>query len=163
MDDVAGGLHALFLLHAPQATRFLFDVPFYHHNDHPYVRRLRREFLEELRRTQPEAIVLFDYEGRMDGGFDRLTRFPALALWLENGYRLAREGDRFRLFIRRGESRLDVATRARQKESRRGKHARRGPSSPAKKSFPGPPPIPHDTTDTLDTLLWSQGSGSPFA
>jgi hypothetical protein len=101
LDDIAGGVHALYTLHAPpQATRFLYDFHFYHHVEHPYIRGLRQQLLDQLRVGRPGAVVLFEH-GQAPGDFGRLERFPELAARLAEGYRLAQEGNQFRLYLAR--------------------------------------------------------------
>jgi hypothetical protein len=100
LDDIAGGVHALYTLRAPQATRFLYDFHFYHHVEHPYIRGLRQQLLDQLRDSRPGAIVLFEH-GQAPGDFGRLERFPELAARLAESYRLAQEGDQFRLYLAR--------------------------------------------------------------
>jgi hypothetical protein len=100
LDTNDGGIHALFLLGARQPTRFLYDFHFYHDVGHPYVVRLRRELLQELRAAPPTVVVLFR-RGWPHGGYERLAAFPALEAWLRDGYRPGVEGDGFRIFARR--------------------------------------------------------------
>jgi hypothetical protein len=101
-DTTDGGVHALYLLRARQPTRFLYDFHFYHDVDHPYIVRLRAELLDGLRGRPPAAVVLFEH-GWPQGDYGRLAAFPALAGWLAAGYRLAHEGDGFRLYAARGD------------------------------------------------------------
>lgn len=98
LDTTDGGVHALYLLGARQPTRFLYDFHFYHDLTHPYVRRLRAELLEGLRLRPPTAVVLFE-RGWPSGDYSRLAGFPALAAWLEAGYRVAREGEGYRVYV----------------------------------------------------------------
>lgn len=102
LDTTDGGVHALYLLGARQPTRFLYDFHFYHDVEHPYVQRLRAELLEGLRRQPPAAIVLFE-RGWPSGDYGRLQTFPALATWLDAHYRLARDGDAYRIYATRSD------------------------------------------------------------
>ncbi len=102
LDTTDGGIHALYLLDARQPTRFLYDFHFYHDVGHPYVRGLRAELLDGLRRRPPAALVLFE-RGWPRGDYGRLGEFPALAAWLEANYRLAREGDGYRVYAKTGD------------------------------------------------------------
>jgi len=97
LDTAEGGIHALLRTGARQPTRFLYDFPFYHDVDHPYVQRLRGELLAGLRARPPGAVVLFE-TGWPTGGYERLDGFPALARWLAAGYRLTEEGDGYRVY-----------------------------------------------------------------
>ena len=100
LDTTAGGIHALYLLRARQPTRFLYDFPFYHDVDTPYIRRLRAELLEGLRAAPPAAVVLFAH-GWPSGGYERLAAFPDLARWLESEYRLSVQGEGYRVYENR--------------------------------------------------------------
>jgi hypothetical protein len=102
LDTTDGGIHALLLLGARQPTRFLYDFHFYHDVGHPYVRALRAELLDGLRRRPPAAVVLFE-RGWPSGDYGRLQAFPELAAWLGAGYRLAVEGEGFRLYAARSD------------------------------------------------------------
>ena len=100
LDTTDGGLHALYWLGARQPTRFLYDFHFYHHVEQPFIRRLRAELLAGLRARPPGAVVLFE-RGWPAGGYGRLREFPELAQWLEAGYQVVLEGDRFRVYAPR--------------------------------------------------------------
>ena len=102
LDTTGGGIHALYLLGARQPTRFLYDFHFFHDVQHPYVRRLRAELLAGLRARPPAAVVLFEH-GWPGGDYGRLREFSELAAWLDSGYRLAVEGDGFRVYAPRGD------------------------------------------------------------
>jgi hypothetical protein len=100
LDTTEGGIHALFLLGVRQPSRFLYDFHFHHDVDHPYVRRLRAELMSALQARAPVAIVLFE-QGWPGGGYERLAGFLELQRWLSEGYRLAEEGDGYRLYVGR--------------------------------------------------------------
>jgi hypothetical protein len=100
LDTTEGGIHALFRLHAREPSRFLYDFHFRHDVSHPYVRRLRAELMDALRRRPPAAVVVF-VPGWPEGGYERLAAFPELHRWLLDGYRVAEEGDGYRLFVAR--------------------------------------------------------------
>jgi hypothetical protein len=100
LDTTEGGIHALFRLHARQPSRFLYDFHFHHDVGHPYVRRLRAELMDALRTRPPAAVVVFE-RGWPTGGYERVTAFPELQRWLLGGYRLAEEGDGYRLYVGR--------------------------------------------------------------
>ncbi len=100
LDTTEGGIHALLRLRVRQPSRFLYDFHFYHDVDHPYVRRLRAELMGALRARPPVAVLLFE-RGWPVGGYERLAGFPELQRWLSDGYRLAEEGDGYRLYVGR--------------------------------------------------------------
>jgi len=101
LESNDGGIHALYLLRARQPTRFIYDFHFYHDVDHPYIQRLRAEFLEGLRTRPPDALVLVEPEWLFRRGYGRLVAFPALATLLESSYRLAHEGEGYRVYATR--------------------------------------------------------------
>jgi hypothetical protein len=100
LDTTEGGIHALLRLHARQPSRFLYDFHFHHDVGHPYVRRLRAELMDALRTRRPAAVVVFE-RGWPAGGYERVAAFPELQRWLLEGYRLAEEGDDYRLYVGR--------------------------------------------------------------
>ena len=100
LDTTEGGIHALLRLRVRQPSRFLYDFHFYHDVGHPYVRRLRAELMDALRTRPPVAVLLFE-RGWPVGGYERLAGFPELLRWLSDGYRLAGEGDGYRLYVGR--------------------------------------------------------------
>jgi hypothetical protein len=100
LDTTDGGIHALLRLKARQPSRFLYDFHFHHDVGHPYVRRLRAELIGALRARPPAAVVVFA-QGWPTGGYERVAGFPELQDWLSAGYRLAEEGDGYRLYVRR--------------------------------------------------------------
>ena len=99
LDTTEGGVHALFRLRARQPSRFIYDFHFQHDVDHPYVRRLRGELMRALDARPPAAVALLEH-GWPEGGYERLAGFPELQQWLLAGYKLAEEGDGFRLYRR---------------------------------------------------------------
>jgi hypothetical protein len=100
LDTTDGGIHALFLLRLPQPTRFLYDFHFFHDVEHPYIRALRREFLDGLQRRPPQFLVVFE-RGWPRGDYERLAAFPALSAWIQGEYVLERERDGYRIYARR--------------------------------------------------------------
>jgi hypothetical protein len=101
-DETVAGLQVLYVLHAPPATRFLNDFHFFHHEEHPYIQGLRRELLDQLRASRPGMVVVFRTGQPMPlGGLDRIKRFPEVAAWVADGYRLSHEGDVFRVYTAR--------------------------------------------------------------
>ncbi len=100
LDTAEGGVHALLRLHAREPSRFLYDFHFHHDVSHPYVRRLRAELMGALRLRPPAAVVVF-VPGWPEGGYERLAAFPDLHRWLLEGYRVAEEGDGYRLHVGR--------------------------------------------------------------
>ena len=86
-DTTDGGLHALLRLGAVQPTRFLYDFHFFHDEAAPEIRALRAELMRDLTARPPRFVVLFD-RGWPTGGPERIARFPELARWLTERYRV---------------------------------------------------------------------------
>jgi hypothetical protein len=104
LEGSDGLIHALYLLRARQPTRFIYDYHFYHAVDHPYIQRLRAELLEGLRARPPGAVVLIEPDNLFrstPGGYGRLEGFPALSAFLKSSYRLAYEGEAYRIYVPR--------------------------------------------------------------
>jgi hypothetical protein len=103
MDVTGGGVHALLRLHLRQPTRFLYDFHFFHDAADARIQALREEFTRDLERGRPTAIVVFKDTWRRLG-YDRLDELPAVTGLLARDYRLAVEGDGYRIYARRGRS-----------------------------------------------------------
>ena len=85
LDTAEGGTHALLRLGMPPATRFVYDFHFFHDVDHPTIRDLRGEFIQQLEARPPRFVVVFD-RSWPTGALDRIARFPALSRFLEDHY-----------------------------------------------------------------------------
>ncbi len=103
MDVTEGGIHALLRLHLRQPTRFLYDFHFFHDERDPRIRALRAEFVGDLERGRPAAVVVFRDTWRRQG-YERLKEFPAVDRLLEREYTLAVEGDGYRIYAKRRRS-----------------------------------------------------------
>jgi hypothetical protein len=103
MDVTGGGVHALLRLHLRQPTRFLYDFHFFHDAADARIQALREEFARDLERGRPTAIVVFKNTWRRPG-YDRLDELPAVTELLSRDYRLAVDGDGYRIYARRGRS-----------------------------------------------------------
>jgi len=103
MDVTEGGIHALLRLHLRQPTRFLYDFHFFHDERDPRIQALRAEFVGDLERGRPAAVVVFrDTWRRL--GYERLKEFSAVDRLLEREYTLAVEGDGYRIYAKRRRS-----------------------------------------------------------
>jgi hypothetical protein len=100
MDTTDGGIHALLRLRIRQPTRFIYDFHFFHHERDPRIQGLRAEFMAGLAARPPAAMLLLQ-DDWIRPGYERLGTFPELAAWLERGYRLAVEGDGYRIYAPR--------------------------------------------------------------
>jgi hypothetical protein len=103
MDVTGGGVHALLRLHLRQPTRFLYDFHFFHDVADARIRALREEFARDLEGGRTTAIVVFKNTWRRPG-YDRLDELPALTKLLARDYRLAVDGDGYRIYARRARS-----------------------------------------------------------
>jgi 4-amino-4-deoxy-L-arabinose transferase-like glycosyltransferase len=103
MDVTEGGIHALLRLHVRQPTRFLYDFHFFHDERDPRIQALRAEFAADLERGRPAAVVVFRDTWRRQG-YERMKDFPAVDRLLENEYKLAVEGDGYRIYAKRSRS-----------------------------------------------------------
>ncbi len=100
MDVTEGGIHALLRLHLPQPTRFLYDFHFFHDEGDPRIQALRAEFSRGLETRRPAAVVIFRDTWRR-AGYARLEALPTVARLLQTDYRLAVEGDGYRIYAQR--------------------------------------------------------------
>ena len=100
MDVTEGGIHALLRLHLRQPTRFLYDFHFFHDEGDPRIQALRAEFSRGLEEGRPAAVVIFRDTWRR-AGYARLDAWPAVARLLQADYRLAVEGDGYRIYAQR--------------------------------------------------------------
>ena len=103
MDVTEGGIHALLRLHLRQPTRFLYDFHFFHDERDPRIQALRAEFVGDLERGRPAAVVVFRDTWRRQG-YERLKEFSAVDRLLEREYTLAVEGDGYRIYAKRRRS-----------------------------------------------------------
>jgi dolichyl-phosphate-mannose-protein mannosyltransferase len=100
MDVTEGGVHALLRLHLHEPTRFLYDLHFFHDEADPRIQALRSEFARGLVQGRPAAVVIFRDTWRRRG-YERLDDLPEVARVLATDYRLAVEGDGYRIYAQR--------------------------------------------------------------
>jgi len=100
LDVTEGGIHALLRLGVRQPTRFLYDFHFFHDVDDPRIRALQAEFVRDLRDRGPDAVVVLE-KAWNHPGYGRLDEIPGLAPLLATEYRLAVEGDGYRIYAKR--------------------------------------------------------------
>lgn len=88
LDVTSGAIHGLYRDRRPLYGRFIYDHHFYHHVDHPYIQRLRRELLAQFKDGRPDVVV------RADDTWLRTRDFPELEAILSAEYEVAlREND----------------------------------------------------------------------
>jgi hypothetical protein len=103
MDVTEGGIHALLELERRQPTRFIYDFHFFHDPTDPRIRALRSEFVTGLETGRPAAIVILKDSWNRPG-YDRLRELPGLMPLLDRAYRLAVDGDGYRIYAKRADS-----------------------------------------------------------
>ncbi len=79
-------LYGLLMAEAALATSFVYDFHFYHHVSSPYIRQLRRRFVEELD-TSNARFVVRGKVGPFPKGRDTSRDFPQLRRLLRRKYR----------------------------------------------------------------------------
>ena len=99
----------MLLARARPATRFLYDFHFYHHVSHPYIQRLREQFMADLDRARPSMFVRVDRRARL-GGPDTSQDFEALTRYLSANYVRAVDGEGYEIWTRRGAAESSSAT-----------------------------------------------------
>ena len=101
LDWTSGAVHALWLARAPLATRFVYDFHFYHHVSHPYIIRLRREFIEAITSGKPRFIVDITGDRAWPNGIDTTREFPELKSFMECNYATVSTGMNYRILERK--------------------------------------------------------------
>lgn len=99
MDMTGGGIHALYQLHAAQPTKYIYDFPFYYPLDDG-IRAMRTDYMAELNRQVPRALVLFKDDG-LRHTYARLAEFPELERLVATRYRIAVERPDYRVYTLR--------------------------------------------------------------
>ncbi len=99
MDTALGGLHALFRTSLKQSSRTVYDFHFQVETGHPYVERMKNEFIDELEDKNPQAVVVFRAGWLAPHDYSRHEQFPEFLAYLKNGYRLEKETDEYRLYL----------------------------------------------------------------
>jgi hypothetical protein len=100
MDTTGGGIHALLRLGLRQPTRFLYDFHFFHDVGDRRIGALRAEFVAGLQAGRPAAIVVFQ-DDWLRHDYERLAEWPEMEALVREGYRLAVEGDGYRVYAER--------------------------------------------------------------
>lgn len=102
-DVTEGGIHALWNLGLAQPTRFLYDFHFFHDTADPRIQAMRAEMIAGLAARPPAAIVILrDTWNRK--GYQRFDEWPEVPRLLARDYRLAVDGDGYRIYVQRARS-----------------------------------------------------------
>ena len=97
LDWTGGAIHAMLIAEAPLATRFMYDYHFYHHVSNPFIRSLRGEFMAQLARAHPRFIIEVQINKPRVWGVDTTRSFPELESFVARNYRVAFQGDGYRI------------------------------------------------------------------
>ena len=101
LDWNGGAVHGMLLARAGLATRFMYDFHFYHHVDSPFIEKLRREFIQELRSSPPRFIVDIARDKSRVHGPNTTGDFRALSDVIRRRYRIAMRDPSFIIYERR--------------------------------------------------------------
>ncbi len=100
MEGLSGGIHALYTMRYKPPTRFLYDVCFFQDIEHPYIKKIRAEFLHDLKSRPPAYFVLFKKSWPLRD-YERLETFPELRNWLHENYVIEISSDFYHLYHRK--------------------------------------------------------------
>jgi hypothetical protein len=100
LDWAGGAVHGMLMARAPLATRFMYDFHFYHHISRPYIGKLRREFVEELRMKMPRYIIQVLDKRAWPTGADTTREFPELQTFMAKYYVTVQQGTTYRILER---------------------------------------------------------------
>jgi len=101
LDWTGGAVHAMLMVRAPLATRFIYDFHFYHHVNNAYIGKLRREFMIELTARKPRFIIQVLEFKPWPRGPNTTRHFPELQEFLEQCYATAQQGATYRILERK--------------------------------------------------------------
>lgn len=97
LDWIEGGVHAMLISKAVTPTPYICDFQFYINVSNPYIRKLRKNFMEGLEREKPMFIIKNDRKNIMSG-VDVSYDFPELNDFINKYYTKDYEIDRFEIF-----------------------------------------------------------------
>jgi hypothetical protein len=90
LDWTGGTLLAMLETRSPIATPYVFDFYFYHHVSSPYIRSLRADFMNDLRKSHPRFVVeVVSIDKPWVAGVDTTRDFPELRSFIETNYVIA--------------------------------------------------------------------------
>ena len=98
------GVHALYKLKVPIASRFMMDMHFFHEREYDYVKKIRAELITTLQKEPPKLIVVSKISYIGDVSFDRIKAFPEFYSLLNSSYSLAVERDLYRVYELKSDS-----------------------------------------------------------
>lgn len=102
LDWTGGAIHAMLLLRAKMATRYMQDFHFYHHISHPYIKSLRLDFITVLKREKPRFVIrILSQDKPWVFGPDTTKKFPELDYFLSREYAIVKDGTDYQILERK--------------------------------------------------------------
>lgn len=99
IDWARGALYGMLQVKAPLATRYPYTFYFHHHVSHPFIQKIRSEFLDELAHCPPR-FLLEPFKVNLPTGVDTEKTFQAFEEWRNVRYHVAEQGDEYRIWER---------------------------------------------------------------
>ena len=98
-DSTGLGVHVLYILKVPIASRFMMDMHLFHpRDDADYIKKIRAELIATLKKEPPKLIVVSIVSYIGERSFNRIKKFPELCSLLDRSYKLAIERDLYRIY-----------------------------------------------------------------
>jgi hypothetical protein len=102
LDWTGGAVHAMLILRAPLATRYMQDFYFYHNVSSPYIQGLRRDFLLKFSLARPRFVIrVLSDDKPWPSGPDTTRNFPELEILLARDYKVVKERQDYQILERR--------------------------------------------------------------
>lgn len=89
LDWTGGAVHGMLEAKVPLATRFMYDYHFFHHVSHPFIQRLREEFIQSLYQKPPRFMIEIETDRPRVSGKDTSSDFPELKKFVVDNYQSA--------------------------------------------------------------------------
>jgi MFS family permease len=97
LDWITGAAYGMLISKAVIATPYIIDFPFYHHVSNDYIKHLRRDFIEKLKKAMPTVIIEVHAKHRISG-LDVTYEFPELKEFIKQHYKKDYTGNDFDIF-----------------------------------------------------------------
>lgn len=102
LDWTGGAIHAMYILHARLATRYMQDYYFYHHVSNPTIQAFRKDFIEQMNKQRPRFIIAITSEDKpWPSGRDTTRSFPELQALIQLEYDQAASGEGYAIYERK--------------------------------------------------------------
>ncbi len=105
LDWTGGAVHAMLIARAVPATRFIYDIHFYHSISDPCIQGLREEFVSRMTASRPRFVV--EIVGPCKpwvSGPDTTRSFPALERLMRSTYTPVQRGNGYIIYRIRQEN-----------------------------------------------------------